>query len=331
MSLEQILSGDITTVEPRDDIMSESIPLAGDMCCECEDQPASVQCTGCRDDLYCAVCFTHQHRKGSRLTHQVQVLVTAAQLAPQPIEPAVIIASEYIPLINTAPDSLQQGDFRSRATYIPLRLAYNERASLRLLEAALSVCEYTDKVDVLRYTGKTHRIVAQIKELCGVLSGLVVAKDYKLGQAMFETRAFADNQQFFQGMFELGRRHKIMNPDKMRDTYGKLVYMLQDAQDPQVKDMLEFACVSPLVTVHSTLLAGDCLNLLDDVMIESATAEIFDAGKKRNQVQYEIKSKENAIEFLARKYSSAKIDSETIKQCLYSIGDNNSFLRFLTC
>ena len=51
--------------------------------------------------------------------------------------------------------------------------------------------------------------------------------DYKRGQELFTDRDFQANAEFFQQVFELGRRHKIMNPDKMRTTYGKLIYLLQ--------------------------------------------------------------------------------------------------------
>ncbi len=35
---------------------------------------------------------------------------------------------------------------------------------------------------------------------------------------------------FFQNVFETGRRHKISNPHHMRTNYGKMMFMLQDAQ-----------------------------------------------------------------------------------------------------
>ena len=44
-----------------------------------------------------------------------------------------------------------------------------------------------------------------------------------------------------------------MNPHKMRNTYGKLIHLLQDSQIPEVKKLLNFNCVSSIKTVHSVL------------------------------------------------------------------------------
>jgi hypothetical protein len=118
--------------------------------------------------------------------------------------------------------------FVERAKYIPLRLTISERKYLRLLDAALQVSEYTDKIDTLGFSlTKAKRIVHQIRELCAILSGLVLSADYKLGQELFTDRDFQCNEKFYKQIFELGRRHKIMNPDKMRTTYGKLIYLVQ--------------------------------------------------------------------------------------------------------
>lgn len=118
--------------------------------------------------------------------------------------------------------------FIERAKFIPLRLTLPERKFLRLLEAALTVSEYTDKIDTLGFgLSKAKRIVHQIRELCAIMSGLMISADYKRGQELFTDRDFQANADFYQTVFELGRRHKIMNPDKMRTTYGKLIYLLQ--------------------------------------------------------------------------------------------------------
>jgi hypothetical protein len=138
-------------------------------------------------------------------------------------------------------------DFTERARYIPLRLNLKERTRLRLLEAALTVSDYTDKVDVINYSkSKTQRITKQLQEICAILCGLVVALDYKTGQELLADKDFAQNAGFFQAVFEIGRRHKVMNPEKMRSEYGKLVYLLQDSQLPDVQALLEFQIVTPL-------------------------------------------------------------------------------------
>lgn len=130
---------------------------------------------------------------------------------------------------NAATDEVKAGEwFVERAKYIPMRLTLGERKYLRLLEAALNVSEYTDKIDTIGFgLSKAKRIVHQIRELCAIMSGLVLSADYKQGQELFQDRDFAANEDFYQQIFELGRRHKIMNPDKMRATYGKLMYLLQ--------------------------------------------------------------------------------------------------------
>ena len=45
----------------------------------------------------------------------------------------------------------------------------------------------------------------------------------------FEARDFSENADFFQMVFEIGRRYKILNPERMRDSYGKLVYLYKPA------------------------------------------------------------------------------------------------------
>ncbi|KAJ3013577.1 hypothetical protein HKX48_005663 [Thoreauomyces humboldtii] len=312
-------------------------------CVECEDQPADVFCEQCTDD-YCTVCYDSQHRKGSRKKHTCKPLNAAAaqkkvkrsngkdQTATSAAEEDARIEAtvdEGWKLLGEKPDAkAPPGDwFLERAKYIPLRLTLEERKFLRLLEAGLNVSEYTDKIDILSYGSKSKRIVAQIKELCAILSGLVLAADYKTGQLLFQDRDFENNAEFFQEIFELGRRHKIMNPEKMRSTYGKLVYMLQDSQIPEVKELLQFACVKPIKTVFTILEELEGLDLLQDNLISIATQEILSEGRNRHAVQSEIKMKERAIEQLARKYASKDLKPELIRQCLYSIGDNHAFLR----
>eukprot|EP00854_Cymbomonas_tetramitiformis_P019957 gene19957-23877_t len=107
---------------------------------------------------------------------------------------------------------------------------YLKAVRITVRQAALNVSEYTDKVDILTFRNKTQRMHTQLKDMCAILSGLLVASDYKKGQKLMAHRSFLDNAEFFQNVFEVGRRHKVMNPDKMRADYGKLIYLLMDSQ-----------------------------------------------------------------------------------------------------
>jgi len=164
------------------------------------------------------------------------------------------------------------------------------------------------------------------------LTGLLVGVDYAGGRALDESRDYAAHAEFFRSVFEIGRRYKIMNPEKMRTAYAKLMYILQDSMQPQIQDILGFELVAPLVTVYSTLEAGGALGMLSDPMIDVATRECLPRDengreKTRREMEAEIEAKDKATEILGRKYASERITADGVRQCLYSIKDNNSFLR----
>lgn len=311
-------------------------------CVECEDQPATFYCEQCLDN-YCEVCFQNQHRKGKlRKKHTYKQLEDNERIqANVPLNDNAINLIQSEPDVNideinfdvsksifTQEDIQEVGTwYIERTKYIPLRLSYEERKYLRLLEATLNVSEYTDKIDIIVYSSRAKRIVNQIKEFCSILSGLVLSADYREGQRLFENKSFEDNEEFFQTIFEIGRRYKITTPEKMPD-YGKLIYLLQDSQIEEIKDMLGFNCCTPLKTVYNFLeTKKNGLELLQDKIIAIATQEILPNNKSRKQIQREIKIKENAIEYLANKYKNSSLSSDEIKRCLYSIGDNHAYLR----
>ena len=149
------------------------------------------------------------------------------------------------------------GHYAARAKTTPLRLSDDERSMLRVLEGALTVSEYTDKVDVISYrSNKVHRIQQQLGDMFAILSGMVVASKGKQGQSLIEDRAVSENPDLFASIFEVGRRHKVMNPDKMRGNYGKLMFMLQDAQTREIRDSIGFSVVRTVLTVRLGRTAG---------------------------------------------------------------------------
>ena len=120
-----------------------------------------------------------------------------------------------------------------------------------------------------------------------------------------------------------------MNPEKMRSEYGKMVYLLQDSQSPDVREMLSIKLVRPLRTAYALLSETEKgLDMLNDPLMHTATAEIMHEGKPRHEVQREIKQKERARETLSKKYASRDLSSEEILHVLYSIADNNAYLRY---
>lgn len=81
---------------------------------------------------------------------------------------------------------------------------------------------------------KQDRIVNELEHLFATILGLMICCEPKMGVELVR-RSVRENADFFREIFEVGRRYKIMNPDRMRGTYGKLMYMLQDTQSRLVR------------------------------------------------------------------------------------------------
>ena len=96
---------------------------------------------------------------------------------------------------------------------------------------------------------------------------------------------------------------------------------------PEVKEMLGFDCVVPIQTVYTFLEERNALDVIHEDIVLLATMEIIPERKTRSQIQAEIKRKERSIDQLSRKYQSKLITADEIRHCLYSIGDNNAYLR----
>ncbi|KAF9298920.1 hypothetical protein BGZ88_003426 [Linnemannia elongata] len=335
---EDIAKADIAQM---DEDLAAAQATAEGFCVECKDQESFYSCEQCAEE-FCEVCYAMLHRTGNRVRHikkeiykpdnkdtpapSVNGMSTSTSKGSSLSEETLAELPESKVIVSSGSSTF--GDWViDRSKYIPMRLDLTERKLLRLLEAALNVSEYTDKVDILSYTSKSKRIVHQIKDLCAIISGLVVANDYRRGQELFADKSFEDNEEFFQVIFEIGRRHKIMNPEKMRSAYGKLMYMLMDSNMEEIESTLGFNCVIPIKTVYSYLQERGGLDVLKNDLVADATKEIISDGKNRQQIQLEIRKKERAIEALSRKYANENLTPDEIKVCLYSIGDNHSFLR----
>ncbi|KAI9480739.1 MAG: hypothetical protein EXX96DRAFT_563997 [Benjaminiella poitrasii] len=315
-------------------------------CVECNDQEASIFCEQCDED-FCEVCHDMLHRTGNRRLHTFRKLNPQTNGDEKTSKNCTASDSTNVKKNGNEKDdaAMKQalmemdgtiinstgptfGDYiTKRSKTVPLRLDHEERQYLRLLEAALNVSEYTDKIDIITYSNKARRIVGQIKDLCAIISGLLVAGDYRKGSQLFSKNNLRDNAVIFQRIFEVGRRYKIMNPEKMRSTYGKLMYMLMDSCIPEVEEYLGFSCVIPIKTVYDFLKSRESIEVLHDENIVLATREISSEFKTREQIDSEVQRKQFAIRTICEKYANERVSKEDIERCLLSLSDNNAFLK----
>eukprot|EP01047_Picozoa_sp_COSAG01_P060862 COSAG01_NODE_7517_length_3170_cov_1.655161_3_plen_360_part_00 len=157
-------------------------------CVECEG-PAAVHCVQCADS-YCPVCFAALHRKGRRAQHTVTALDGGGDGGGGCGAPRRLDAGA-IGMVST--DELYTPAwFVQRARYIPVRLSMDERRALRLLQSALGVFDYTDRVAAAGGGGAAlaRHMSARLRDVCGLLSGAVTAVDYEKGRELTQERDF---------------------------------------------------------------------------------------------------------------------------------------------
>jgi hypothetical protein len=137
-----------------------------------------------------------------------------------------------------------------------------------------------------------------------------------------------DNAALFQTMFEIGRRNKVLNPTSMRTTYGKLMYLLQDAQNPSVAKSLGFSLHKDMVLVQPYLEEHNCADLLQDSRLECAVQHIHDrdpvTGQRldRAHVQAMVEGKRRVTDQLVETYSaSGSLSPENVLRAIDSLAD----------
>jgi len=218
-----------------------------------------------------------------------------------------------------------------RSKYIPLRLSDKERSLLDILLGALEVSEYVDHVDVSSHNygsfwsngthseGKRGTMKRELKEMLGFVSGLYIASDFVPARKLVSTSE--GSEEFFQHVFEIGRRYKVMNPDKMRTTYGKLMYLMQDAVMP---GLLDLNVKIEMKTVYSFLKERKGTALLQDKNLNRAIRYLV--GGSPQQQKEESLQRKTAREWLIKKYTTETLTKEDITHCLESLADSNSFV-----
>ncbi|KAG7361427.1 DUF2009 domain containing protein [Nitzschia inconspicua] len=144
----------------------------------------------------------------------------------------------------------------------------------------------------------------------------------------FATRDPRDNAVLFQTMFEVGRRNKVLNPNQMRTTYGKLMYMLQDSQSPTVAKSIGFSLHKDMVLVAPYLAEHGAADILHDNRLIAATKYIRDrdgmTGERldRKIVEQAVAEKCRLAQELVEEYAErTQLTADDVQRCIDSISD----------
>lgn len=178
---------------------SASAPTAS----ECNGGDRAVDASAITVDVPAPVAIGETTAKGEAVTEKPAVAAESSTSASE---------SDEDEDLELAPD--EESALMREAAYVPMRLTEDERSLFNLLDASLNVSEYTDKVDVLSYRSPVKRVIHELNEIFSILSGMMIANDFRKGRRLVQSKKFEDNEEFFRQVFEIGRRYKIMNPGR---------------------------------------------------------------------------------------------------------------------
>jgi len=201
-------------------------------------------------------------------------------------------------------------------TSVPLRLSDEERMLHGYLMSALNVCEYVNNVDVPEGP-RDSRAVTELNDVFQIMLSLLISaaevRDRVKGKLKRDTAGGC--RDLIAQMFEVGRRYKRMNPNRMRTEYGKLMWILMDAS--QQRSGKHADMITPVRTVGTALLeiGEESLGLLRTEELGRAidvkgTAASRQEGLEALLGKYPPEHK-NTIELIVRSLDDAN-------QCIHS-------------
>ena len=209
-----------------------------------------------------------------------------------------------------------------------LRLSDEERGALKILNAALKVSEYTDDVDNIRSYQRADKMSEAMLDLFQSLAGLSLVSRTLPRECEELMEKYGRKPAVFAPLlgpiFEIGRRFKRQNPDRMRSEYGKLVMLLQDSRSPKMEARLGMnsPLVLPLKTVGSALNSIGASAVLESSKLKVAT-EFLTADGIKARGDDKDKARKSLIEEFG---ADDPVKRELVERCIRSIDDANMFV-----
>ena len=117
-------------------------------------------------------------------------------------------------------------------------------------------------------------------------------------------------------------------PPQMRTTYGKLMFMLMDAQHYLASD-LPASLIIPIKTVRRALEAAGATAILKDPKLSIATAQIRSPGPgiRREAVAAALKKRAATLTALCGMYATEALPAEELMNIIAAISDSHSYMR----